>query len=212
MDNQARDFKGVWIPVEVYLDNRLNALDKIILMEIDSLDSGDEGCYASNEYLAEFCQCTSTKVSTAISKLIKLEYLEVVKFDGRKRFLKSRLSKNERQTLKNLKADFKNFKDINNSILKIDNNKKEIYKEKYFENEKVNEIFLEFLELRKSIKAKNTERAIKVLTNKLNKYDDDTKYKMIEKSIVNSWKDVYELKEKKETFNEMLERKMKEDD
>ena len=212
MDNQARDFKGIWIPVEVYLDERLNALDKIILMEIDSLDCTEEGCYASNEYLSKFCQCKETKVSLSIKKLVELGYLEVVKFDGRKRFLKSRLLKNKRQTFKKCKADFYNLKDINNNILKIDNNKKEIIKEKYFENEKVNTIFLEFLDLRKSIKAKNTERAIKVLINKLNKYDDETKYKMIEKSIVNSWKDVYELKEKKETFSEMLERKMSEDD
>ena len=64
----------------------------------------------------------------------------------------------------------------------------------YFENEKVNTIFLEFLEVRNKLKAVNSERAINTLINKLNKYDDDTKHKMIENSIVNSWKDVYELK------------------
>ena len=54
--SENRDFKGVWIPKEVWLDTRLNALDKVILMEIDSLDQGEKGCYASNEHLAEFCQ------------------------------------------------------------------------------------------------------------------------------------------------------------
>ena len=52
-----RDFKGIWIPKEIWLDERLNALDKIILAEINSLD-GEDGCYASNQYLAEFCQCS----------------------------------------------------------------------------------------------------------------------------------------------------------
>jgi hypothetical protein len=33
-----------------------------------------------------------------------------------------------------------------------------------------------------------------MLINKLNKYDDNTKIKMLENSILNSWKDVYELK------------------
>lgn len=113
MENEIRDFKGVWIPKEIWLDERLSVLDKAILVEIDSLDSSEEGCYASNKYLADFCKCTETKVSTSISKLIKLQYLEVVKFDGRKRYLKSRLKFFYRQTLKNLKADFKNFKDIN---------------------------------------------------------------------------------------------------
>lgn len=87
-----------------------------------------------------------------------------------------------------------------NSIEKNSIEKKKIYKERieklYFENNKVNDIFLEFLDLRKKIKAVNSDRAINTLINKLNKYDDDTKFMMIEQSIVNSWKDVYELKNK----------------
>ena len=131
-----RDFKGIWIPKKVWLDKRLNALDKIILMEIDSLDCGERGCYASNEYLAEFCQCSKTKVSTAISKLIKLGYLYCQGFDGRQRELKSCLSKiesqgfenenlkisdskNEFEPFKNCKAPCQNLKTINkeNNIL-----------------------------------------------------------------------------------------------
>ena len=121
-----RDFKGVWIPKEVWLDERLSMLDKGILAEIDSLDNGDAGCFASNEHLAEFCQCSLTKVSTSISKLIELGYLTVASFDGRKRFLKSSLSKSERQTFKNCKADFQILKDSNTdsnpSIKTIKNN------------------------------------------------------------------------------------------
>ena len=69
----------------------------------------------------------------------------------------------------------------------------------YFANAELNSIFKEFLEVRKKLKAVNSERAIKTLINKLNKYSDDIKYQMIENSIVNSWKDVYELKEQKTT-------------
>lgn len=121
---QQREFKGVWIEKEIWLDKRLNALEKVILTEIDSLDSEEKGCYASNQYLAEFCQCSETKVSTAIKKLIELGYIYVKSFDGRIRILKSRLSKFERQDLKNLKTDIKNFKEnnINNNKDNIDNN------------------------------------------------------------------------------------------
>ena len=122
--NLIRDFKGIWIPKEIWLDKRLNTIDKVILLEIDSLDAGEDGCYASNQYLAEFCQCTATTVSTSISKLIKLGYVEVIKFDGRKRYLKSRVTKIVSQPLKNLKADFKNFKEINIDN-NIDNNKED---------------------------------------------------------------------------------------
>lgn len=87
----SRDFKGVWIPKEVWLDTDLNALDKIILVEIDSLDSEERGCFASNKYLAEFCQCSESKVSRSISKLTKLGYVSVKSFNGRCRVLKSLL-------------------------------------------------------------------------------------------------------------------------
>ena len=115
--NDNRDFKGVWIPKEVWLDTRLNALEKVILTEIDSLDNGEKGCYASNEHLAEFCQCSKTKVSTAIKKLIDCGYIYVQNFDGRKRELKSRLSNFERQNDKKCKAEYQILKESN-----IDNN------------------------------------------------------------------------------------------
>lgn len=133
-----RDFKGVWIPKDIYLDKRLNALDKIILVEIDSLDNGEDGCFASNEYLSEFCQCSQTKVSTAISKLIDCGYIEMAGFDGRKRILKSRLSKNESQTFRNLKADIKKVKhnNIDNKIVNIINYLNEKLGTKYKANTK----------------------------------------------------------------------------
>ena len=54
--------------------------------------------------------------------------------------------------------------------------------------------------MRKQLKAVNSERAINSLLNTLSKYDDDTKYKMIENSITNSWKGVFPLrKENKQT-------------
>lgn len=146
-----RDFKGVWIPKEIWLDERLTALDKIILTEIDSLD-GEEGCYASNEYLAEFCQCCATKVSTSISLLIKLGYVEVKKFDGRKRFLKSCLIKKVNEPLKNCKAECKKIKDNNiyNNIennIDINNTNKLVSLEqapKTYGNEQINEMFDEW--------------------------------------------------------------------
>ena len=121
-----RDFKGVWIPKEIWLDTRLNALDKIILVEVNSLDGAD-GCFASNEYLAEFCQCSEAKVSKSISLLTELGYIEVVKFDGRKRFLKTCLVKNTShvkntsQPSKIYEADLENLQD-NNINNNIDNN------------------------------------------------------------------------------------------
>ena len=123
MSEFDRDFKGVWIPREVWLDTRLNALDKIILIEIDSLDSGERGCYASNKYIAEFCQCSESKVTKAISKLIELGYIYLQKFDGRQRELRSCLSNYDKQSSKNYEADYqknlqiKIYNNIGNNIV-----------------------------------------------------------------------------------------------
>lgn len=125
---QDRDFKGVWIPKEIWLDMDLSLIEKIILIEVDSLDVEEEGCYASNKYLADFCNCTETTISTSIKRLIESGYLYQTKFDGRHRYLKSalklikgRVKDFDSQTLNNLKADFKklNAININNNI---DNN------------------------------------------------------------------------------------------
>ena len=102
---------------------------------------------------------------------------------------------NKRQTNDNIK-EYKEYKEIKDK----ENISKDIQK-KYFESLKVNTIFVEFLELRKKLKAVNTERAINMLINKLNEYDEETQYEMIEQSIVNSWKGIFELKQNKERDN-----------
>lgn len=69
-------------------------------------------------------------------------------------------------------------------------------KEIYFKDEELQKTFLDYLELRQNIKAVNTERAIKLLINNLEKIASDTvtKIKVIEQSIMNSWKGVFPLK------------------
>lgn len=85
-----REFRGVWIPAAIWLDNNLSSVDKTILVEIDSLD-GDDGCYARNEYLAKFCGCSEATVSRSLRKLKDLGYVYEGKFDGRTRVLHSRI-------------------------------------------------------------------------------------------------------------------------
>ena len=81
--------------------------------------------------------------------------------------------------------------------IKIENKDKDknIIQKKYFENLELNNLFLEFLDLRLKLKCKNTDRAINLLINKLNEYDDATKIEMINNAIMNSWKSVYPIKE-----------------
>ena len=125
-----RGFKGIWIPAEVWLDERLNPLEKVILMEIDSLDCGEKGCYASNEYIAGFCQCSESKVAHAVTRLVELGYISRKSFDGRQRILQSRLAKFARQNSKVCKADVQNLQESNiDSNIDISSSIKKEYKE-----------------------------------------------------------------------------------
>lgn len=125
MSEQNREFKGIWIPKEVWLDTRLNALDKIIFAEIDSYSSTENGCFAGNGYLASFCQCSESKISKTISKLIDFGYIKRVSFDGRYRVLQSCLVNFTTLNSKNCESTEHNLpyinKDINKAI-NIDNN------------------------------------------------------------------------------------------
>lgn len=97
---------------------------------------------------------------------------------------------NNQQTNNKQLTTTKEYKERKNII--INNNK-------YFEYEELNKIFLEYLELRKKIKVVNTERAINTLLKTLNSYADDIKIKMIENAIVNSWKSIYPIEDKKQS-------------
>ena len=110
---EDREFRGIWIPKEIWLDTELNATDKVILAEIDSLDIDDKGCYASNEYLADFCQCSERKVTEAISKLTNKGYVYTADFDGRHRVLRSSLAKIARQGSKNCEAETQTLRENN---------------------------------------------------------------------------------------------------
>ena len=106
---ENRDFKGVWIPKEIWLNTDLSIIEKVLLVEIDSLDNSDRGCFASNEYLAKFVQLSESRVAHIISDLKKREYIVVVFTDGRNRGLKlhpqqSRFAKNSKaESLKTTK-------------------------------------------------------------------------------------------------------------
>lgn len=201
---EQRDFKGVWIPKEVWLDSRLNALEKVILTEIDSLDSSERGCWASNQHIAEFCQCSESKVSKSISKLIELGYIYLQSFDGRTRELKSRLSNFEKQSSKKCEADKQNLRQSN--TLNNTTNKPVIKKESKtsydailsaIENDSLRVLYIEYIKMRKMIKAPMTDKALQMLINKVEKLeptDIERQKLMLETAIMNNWKSVYPLK------------------
>lgn len=96
-----RKFKGVWIPRNVWLDERLTLSEKCILTEIDYLDDGEEGCKVSNEYIANFAQLSVRSVASAIAKLSDLGYIIIRNSGNKGRTMHSNLNSTVQKTTTN---------------------------------------------------------------------------------------------------------------
>lgn len=70
-----RNFKGVWIPKEIWIRNELTPTDRCLLAEIDSLDNG-KGCFAGNEYFAEFFGLSVNTISRSVTKMKNLKLID----------------------------------------------------------------------------------------------------------------------------------------
>lgn len=74
-------FKGVFFPVEIMALKDLSWMERILLVLIDNLDKEDnEGCYASNQYLADLIEVEVGTLKNSLSKLKRLGYLVEVDF------------------------------------------------------------------------------------------------------------------------------------
>lgn len=111
-----RQFKGVWIPAEVWLDNRLTLVEKALLAEIDSFTGNGKTFHKSNETIQTEYGISRPTISKSIKKLEALGYIEAF-FDGRMRHLKiqadrkiftGRRKESYGQTESNLPAEGKN--------------------------------------------------------------------------------------------------------
>ena len=75
-----RQFKGIWIPAEIWLTDNLTLQEKIILVEIDSLENDDKGCYASNKHFSTFFKLTTQRVSQIIKSLEEKKYIKISRY------------------------------------------------------------------------------------------------------------------------------------
>ena len=91
MEEQQRQFKGIWIPKEIWINRDLTFQEKMILVEIDSYDDGEIGCFASNKHFMNLFNMTSSRVSQVIHNLQRKGYVTIdYEYSGKeiiKRFL-----------------------------------------------------------------------------------------------------------------------------
>lgn len=83
-----RDFKGIWIPKEIWLSKDLTMKEKIFLIEIDSLDN-EFGCFASNTYFSEFFGISKSRCSQVIKSLEEKGFI-ICKYEMDGKTIKSR--------------------------------------------------------------------------------------------------------------------------
>ena len=209
-----RNFKGIWIPKEIWLAENLTLQEKVILVEIDSFDNEERGCYASNNYFSKFFNISPSRISQIISSLVSKGYVSVL-------YIKENKEIKERQMhikrppypevfnklntyLENYKGGIKyskggyleNAKDnnINNNNINnnnINNNNINNKEELFFESDKLNSIFLEWLEYKKQRKEKYTDIGRKKLISRINKqvelYGEENIISLIEDCMASNY-------------------------
>jgi DNA-binding transcriptional regulator LsrR (DeoR family) len=68
VEKYSRDFKGVWIPKEIWLSDKLSLMEKVLFVEIHSLDN-ERGCFASNRHFSEFFGISERQIRNHVSSL-----------------------------------------------------------------------------------------------------------------------------------------------
>ena len=76
MERVNRDFKGVWIPKEIWLSDQLSLMEKVLFVEIHSLDN-ERGCFASNRHFADFFGISERQIRTYIASLKENGFITV---------------------------------------------------------------------------------------------------------------------------------------
>lgn len=112
-----RDFKGIWIPREIWECKELNEFDIVLLSEINSLSKLEKGCIAGDEYFMTFMSrgressssAMRLKVQRSLKKMRDLNFIKTVSNANRLRELRTCLDfsciKFDTVAVSNLKQD-----------------------------------------------------------------------------------------------------------
>lgn len=86
-----RKFQGVWIPASLWLDHSLSSNEKVMLVEIGSLEDDVRGCYATNAHFAGFFGLSISRVSEIISGLAERDLIKIEQIREGKRVIERRI-------------------------------------------------------------------------------------------------------------------------
>ena len=219
-EKEKREFKGIWIPAEIWLKKELSVLERGLYAEIDSFDRTGSGCYAGNDYFAEFFGVSAPSIARAIKKLLKKEVIVRAGYRNRKRILKVNKQffldfyqndnrdekyqndnrdlecQNDKSTsIKMIGLECQNDKHINTVINPMINNKEM----KPIKKEYMPDVFLtgaEYERLIKNYHRQDVDNIIEDLSNALGNRYPKNKYKDHNKTVRN-WLKLAKIEKKK---------------
>ena len=192
-------------------NENLKANTKILLLVIMSYESKEGYSYPSHSRLIKETGLSKSTLIKCLKELEELGYIISEKAAGNnnKYFIDSSIkissSKNDSSTKNDTGSSTKNdtgvvlkmiHKNKQENKQKNNNSELEVIVEAYTDNKELKETFIDFIEMRKSIKKKLTERGLKGILNKLDKIalNDYEKIEILENSIMNCWQGVFEIK------------------
>lgn len=202
----SREFKGVWIPAEVWLDQRLSLVEKALYAEIDSFTGKEKFFYKSNETIKQEYQVSRPTITRALKKLTELDMI-TVHFDGRVRRIyahsacskvSNRWKELTRQKEKNEQSACSNVASINTIENTEENTDKERGVVLPFDSDTFAKAWDVWKQERKERKTKKyTQRGEQAALHKLqndSNGDEATAIQIIHQSIANGWQGLFPLK------------------
>jgi len=198
-----REFKGVWIPKEVWLHPELTLTEKALLAEIDSFTGEGKAFYKSNDTIQEEYKVSRPTISKSLKKLEGLGFIKI-EFDGRRRkvtyqadrkIFTGRRKESYGQTVNNLPADRKNSTSINTVKEQVKEQSKEEAIVLPWDSERFADIWSEWKEDRRERKIKKYTRrgelaALHKLHNETNG-DEQQAIEAIQLAIANQWQGIF---------------------
>lgn len=171
---------------------------------------GEQEFTGSLQYLADWTNSTKQGVIKNLNSLITKGYIEKHEsFVNGVKFCSYKSVNGIKQSLMGYSTEFNegSKQSLPNNITNNIDDNIDIPKPKtvgtlisgYTDNEDLQKALMDFAKMRKTIKNPLTQRAMELLFDKLDKLatDDNTKIEILNQSIMNNWKGVFELKETK---------------
>lgn len=192
-----REFLGIWIPAEVWLDQRLTMTEKAFLAEIESFTKNGKTFHKSNDTIRKEYGITPKTVQRIIKKLMELGLLECY-FNGRVRHLSlGSMGKMSSLHGKNDDSASSKFPHTNTMTRTTTNTSKKEVVYPFTETEFL-EMWKTWLQERRDRRYKNyTDNGEQAALHNLKKMSNDD-YRIaiaiIQQSIAQGWQGLFELK------------------